>query len=71
MLVLKALDYLVKNKTTIVIAHRLSTVMSADRILVLQDGKIVEDGRHADLINKKGSMYGKMWDLQVGGYMQD
>ncbi|MEZ4087233.1 MAG: ABC transporter ATP-binding protein [Candidatus Gracilibacteria bacterium] len=71
MLIQKALDNLVKNKTTIVIAHRLSTVMSADRILVLQNGKIVEDGRHSDLINKKGSMYGKMWDLQVGGYMQD
>lgn len=70
MLIQKALDNLVKNKTTIVIAHRLSTVMSADRILVLQDGKIVEDGRHSDLINKKGSMYGKMWDLQVGGYIQ-
>lgn len=64
----KALDNLIKNKTTIVIAHRLSTVMSADRILVLEDGKIVEDGTHGDLVNKKGSMYGKMWDLQVGGY---
>lgn len=64
----KALENLIKNKTTIVIAHRLSTVMTADRILVLQDGKIVEDGRHSDLINKQGSMYGKMWDLQVSGY---
>lgn len=64
----KALENLIKNKTTIVIAHRLSTVMSADRILVLQDGKIVEDGTHGDLVNKRGSMYGKMWDLQVGGY---
>lgn len=69
MLIQRALDNLVKNKTTLVIAHRLSTVMSADRILVLENGKIVEDGRHSDLINKKGSMYGKMWDLQVGGYM--
>lgn len=68
MLIQKALENLMKQKTTFIVAHRLSTIMKADRIFVLQGGKIVEEGRHSDLINKKGSLYGKLWNLQVGGY---
>lgn len=67
-LIQRALENLWKNKTAFIIAHRLSTVMKADKIFVIEEGRIVETGTHADLVNKKGSMYGKMWDLQVGGY---
>lgn len=65
-----ALDNLIKNKTTLIIAHRLSTIMQADRIFVLKDGQIVEEGSHADLVNKKSGLYKKLWDLQVGGYIE-
>ncbi len=69
MLIQKALDNLMKNKTTLIIAHRLSTIMKADKILVLSDGKIIEEGVHADLVNAKGGLYQKLWELQVGGYL--
>lgn len=68
-LIQKALENLVKNKTTIIIAHRLSTIQQADRILVLEEGRIIEEGTHADLINEKAGLYKKLWDLQVGGYL--
>lgn len=64
-----ALNNLIKNKTTLIIAHRLSTIMQADRIFVLKDGQIVEEGSHADLVTKKSGLYKKLWDLQVGGYI--
>jgi ATP-binding cassette subfamily B protein len=59
-----ALDAAGRGRTTLVIAHRLSTVVDADRILVLDDGRVVEQGRHADLI-AKGGLYAAMWDLQA------
>jgi len=52
-----ALDSLLKSKTALIIAHRLSTIQEADRIIVLQEGKIVEEGNHFDLMNKKGEYY--------------
>jgi len=58
-----ALDVVSKGRTTLVIAHRLSTVISADQIIVLQDGKIAEKGTHGDLLEKKG-LYAAMWDRQ-------
>lgn len=61
---------LMEGKTTLVIAHRLSTLLYMDRILVFDQGKIVEDGPHAKLINKKG-LYKTMWDAQVGGFLPD
>lgn len=64
----KSLKHLLKNRTSIIIAHRLSTIMSADRIVVLKNGKIVEEGKHKDLISKKGEYY-KLWKIQKGGYM--
>ncbi len=58
-----ALDLVSKDRTTIVIAHRLSTIVSADEIIVLKDGRIVERGRHADLLALHG-LYASMWDRQ-------
>jgi ATP-binding cassette, subfamily B, bacterial len=68
MLIQKALNNLIKDKTTIVIAHRLSTVRSMDRIIVIEDGKIIEDDTHEQLINKDIGTYKKLWDLQAGGF---
>jgi len=61
---------LMEGKTTIVVAHRLSTLLHMDRILVFDKGKIVEDGRHKDLLAKNG-VYKTLWDAQVGGFLPD
>jgi ABC-type multidrug transport system fused ATPase/permease subunit len=63
-LVQDALDILMKNRTTIVIAHRLSTVQHADEIVVMKDGKIIEQGSHEELMKKAGE-YGKLVELQT------
>ncbi|MDR0957127.1 MAG: ABC transporter ATP-binding protein/permease [Candidatus Nomurabacteria bacterium] len=60
-----ALKNLMKGRTSIIIAHRLSTVAELDRILVMQDGKIIEDGTHAELIEKTG-VYSRLWNRQTG-----
>ena len=71
----KAFEVLTKNKTVLMIAHRLSTVQDADNILVLSDGKIAEQGSHESLLAKKG-VYAAMWEdyqrsarWKVGGYL--
>ncbi|MBV1913760.1 MAG: ATP-binding cassette domain-containing protein, partial [Pseudomonadales bacterium] len=58
-----ALSNVAKNHTTLVIAHRLSTVVDADRILVLEDGEIVEQGDHNTLLQKNG-VYSQLWEMQ-------
>ncbi len=58
-----ALDNLTSNKTLIIIAHKFSSVVNADKILVLEDGKISEQGPHSQLINNNG-LYKKLWELQ-------
>jgi ATP-binding cassette subfamily B protein len=63
LLIQNAIQELVRSKTLIVIAHRLSTIASADQILVIDDGGVVESGRHADLLIADG-MYSRMWDNQ-------
>ncbi|MFA6251322.1 MAG: ABC transporter ATP-binding protein [Candidatus Paceibacterota bacterium] len=68
MLIQDALQNLIKNKTTIVIAHRLSTIRAMDRIIVIENGKIIEDDKHDELINKESGIYKKLWDLQAGGF---
>ena len=63
----KALENLMKNKTVIAIAHRLSTLNIMDRIVVLDKGKIVEDGTKEQLLNKQDGLFKKMWDMQKDG----
>ena len=60
-LIQKAFSALTKDRTVIMIAHRLSTVVNADRIIVLDDGHVVEEGSHKDLVNKNG-LYARMWN---------
>lgn len=61
---------LMQGKTTIVIAHRLSTLLHMDRILVFDRGKIVEDGSHQNLL-AKGGIYKTLWETQVDGFLPD
>jgi ATP-binding cassette subfamily B protein len=56
-LIQKAFDQLLKSRTSIVIAHRLSTIVNADQILVLDEGQIIERGRHGELMEKHGFYY--------------
>jgi ATP-binding cassette subfamily B protein len=70
MLIQDALNTLMKNKTTIVIAHRLSTIQKMDRIIVIDNGKIVEQGSHSKLLRDKNSLYKKLWTLQAGGFLK-
>ncbi len=68
-LVQQALERLMHGRTSIVVAHRLSTVASLDRIVVLSGGKIVEDGTHAEL-SRAGGEYERLWDRQTGGFLE-
>lgn len=65
-----SLGKLMQNRTTLVVAHRLSTLSRMDRILVFDQGKIVEEGTHASLLSKEG-LYAKMWKMQVGGFLPE
>ena len=56
------------GRTSIVVAHRLSTVASLDRIVVLDHGRIVEDGPHAELVERNGE-YAGLWSRQTGAYL--
>ena len=64
-----ALKTLMKGRTCIVVAHRLSTVASLDRIVVLEKGRVVEDGHHATLI-AAGGEYAQLWNRQTGAYLE-
>lgn len=64
-LIQKSLEDLTKTKTSIIIAHRLSTVVKADKIFVLDQGKVVEEGKHEVLLEKEGP-YSKLWQVQTG-----
>ena len=63
-LIQEAISNLIKGKTVIVIAHRLSTITDADQILVIENGRIVERGKHADLV-KAGGLYSRMWRAHI------
>ena len=64
MLVQEAIERLMKERTTFVIAHRLSTIRNADRILVLDKGKIVQQGKHDELLKDEDGIYSKLYALQ-------
>lgn len=70
-LIQDALKTLMKGRTTIVIAHRLSTIQHMDRIVVLQDGAIIEQGTHKQLVKKTGGTYASLWKHQSGGFLED
>ncbi|MDP6235361.1 MAG: ABC transporter ATP-binding protein [Candidatus Poseidoniaceae archaeon] len=61
----RSINKISNDRTAVIIAHRLSTIRNADRILVLQDGRIAEDGTHEELINLDGT-YSRMWAVQTG-----
>lgn len=65
----EALEYLMKGRTTIVVAHRLSTIKKVDRILVFDNGKIVEEGSHSALLKKENGIYRKLYEMQSGGFL--
>lgn len=70
-LIQKSLETLMKGRTSIVIAHRLSTIAKLDRIIVLENGRIVEDGSHDQLLAKKRGVYAKLWARQSGGFIEE
>lgn len=66
----KSFDKLSAGHTTLVVAHRLSTLRNMDRIIVLDKGRVIESGTHATLLRKKG-LYAKLWKMQSGGFLQE
>lgn len=67
----ESFEKLSRGRTTIAIAHRLSTLRNMDRIVVMDRGKIVENGTHGQLVRKKGGVYAKLWKMQSGGFLQE
>ena len=65
-----SLDSLMANKTVIAIAHRLSTIAAMDRLIVVDEGRIVEQGTHDELLQQRG-LYAKLWSHQSGGFLVD
>ena len=66
----KSFDELAMGRTTVAIAHRLSTLRNMDRIVVLKDGHIIEQGTHTQLLRKRGE-YARLWKMQSGGFLQE
>jgi ATP-binding cassette subfamily B protein len=69
-LIQDALSKLMKGRTSLVVAHRLSTIAKLDRIIVLENGKVVEDGSHSELLKQKGT-YASLWAHQSGGFIEE
>ncbi|MES2014544.1 MAG: ABC transporter ATP-binding protein [Patescibacteria group bacterium] len=70
-LIQSALNVLMKGKTVIAIAHRLSTIRGMDRIIVLDEGVVREDGTHDSLLKDSSSLYAELWNLQAGGFIPE
>lgn len=66
----ESLDKMMDGKTVIAIAHRLSTIAAMDRLVVLDKGRIIEEGTHAELLEKRG-LYAKLWAHQSGGFLNE
>ncbi len=69
-LIQASLSELMKDRTSIVIAHRLSTIAKLDRIVVIENGALVENGTHSELLKKKG-IYASLWSHQSGGFIEE
>jgi ATP-binding cassette subfamily B protein len=69
-LIQAALSKLMEKRTAIVIAHRLSTIQHMDRILVLEEGAVTEEGTH-DELRRQGGTYAKLWAHQSGGFIEE
>ena len=65
----ESLNILMQGKTALIVAHKLTTLTEMDRILVFDNGKIVDDGKHDDLIKNPHSLYAKLWNSQVSGFL--
>lgn len=70
-LIQESLKRLMEGKTVIAIAHRLSTISHLDRLIVMDQGRIVEDGSHDDLLKKDNGLYARLWKMQSGGFLQE
>jgi ATP-binding cassette subfamily B protein len=70
-LIQDALWKLMEGRTAIVVAHRLSTIQHMDRIIVLENGEIIEQGSHQQLLEKKHGIYAKLWQRQSGGFIEE
>lgn len=66
----QSLEELMKGRTVLVIAHRLSTIANMDRILVFDQGRVVEDGSHEELLKRNG-LYARLWNMQAGGFLPE
>ena len=66
----QSLDELMRGKTVIAIAHRLSTIAALDRLIVIDEGRIIEEGDHKSLL-ALGGLYARLWQRQSGGFLGD
>lgn len=66
----KSFDELAQGRTTLAIAHRLSTLRNMDKIVVLESGRVIEQGTHTQLLRKRGE-YARLWNMQSGGFLQE
>jgi ATP-binding cassette subfamily B multidrug efflux pump len=65
----RQLTNMMQGKTVIAIAHRLSTIAEMDRLIIMDQGEIIEDGSHEDLIQKENGVYARLWARQSGGFI--
>jgi ABC-type multidrug transport system fused ATPase/permease subunit len=69
-LIQDALLRLMEGKTVIAIAHRLSTVMHMDRLIIIENGSVILSGTHEELLSHESNLYKKLWEIQAGGFLR-